>query len=109
MKLHVQPVYGWGWFDSKTVSLDVPEPFDLVVSVVEKGSPFKTALGKVEVATHSLFGLWVLLTQRHGSDFNLSAFKEMPVLPDISEHPPYLTGFANVTTASHKHWSSPVR
>jgi hypothetical protein len=99
MKLHVQPIYGWGWFDSENTSVDVPEPFALAVSVVEEGDSFKVWLGQVENPTHSLTGLWILLNQRHTSYYSLLAFSDKPNRHEIPGLVPCLTGYARVTSA----------
>jgi hypothetical protein len=101
INLHVHPIYGWGWFDSKTTSLEVPEPFDLVVSIIEKGNLFKTALGHVDTANHPLFGLWILLLRRHGTDYTLMAFKEKPDVLNISQESSHLTGYVTITESSN--------
>jgi hypothetical protein len=99
MKLHVQPIYGWGWFDSENASVAVPEPFALAVSVGEEGDSFRVWLGQAENPAHSLTGLWILLNQRHDSCYSLRAFTGKPDLQKTPGPVPCLTGYVMVTSA----------
>ncbi len=100
MKLAVKPIYGWGWRNPDG-GVAVPQPFELDVSVIEPGEPFRTAVGRIEATSHPLSGLWVLMSRRHppadGEDahVNLSAFHEKPV--DDSVRVPRFTGYATVS------------
>lgn len=77
MKLHVEPVYGWGWTDLRGQSIEVPAPFVLDVSVLKDGQPFHTAAGRLDdQCDHPLRGLWIVLSQRHAvndGNYNLKA------------------------------------
>jgi hypothetical protein len=64
MRLLVEPICGWGWSDLQGRSIQVPEPFELDVAVLEM-TPF-TAVGRLDDCfDHPLRGLRVLLSQRH--------------------------------------------
>lgn len=98
MRLRIKPEYGFGWFRTgETQSLDVPPEFDFEATVVECGTPFKTALGLVSEPGHLLTGLWVFLSLRTtGSEptYNLRAYRERPSYPlDLRSHQPLITGF----------------
>lgn len=105
MKLQVTPGYGWGWFLKDGDLLDVPPPFDLEVTILEAGSPFKVALGQAS-GVHPLSGLWIVLAQRHlplDGECNLYAFRDKPAVPKIPEpfpQEPELTGFASVKNSN---------
>lgn len=77
MKLLVKPIYGWGWSDLEGMFVDVPEPFELEVSVTKEGHPFYAAAGRLgRDCDHPLRGLWVVLSQRHAindGNYNLTA------------------------------------
>ena len=88
-----------GWFDSQAASVDVPESFFIVISVVEEGDSFKVGRGRVEDTAHSLFGLWILLNLRHDICCSLRAFTEKPDLKETLCLGPHLTGYAIATYA----------
>lgn len=99
MRLHIEPIYGSGWF-RRNESVAVPPEFDVVVSKVESGRPFKTAIGLVSERNHLLDGLWIRLTARHAEEdgrCNLEAFKARPDLR-VS---PTVTGFVIATQISN--------
>ena len=107
MKLHVKPIYGWGWFGPKGApALAVSPDFDFEATVVLPGTPFGTALGLVSKVGHPLDTLWVLLTVRttDGSGTcNLQAFEQKPDLSAYPEQPPEcqskISGYAVATEA----------
>jgi len=106
MKLRIRPTYGWGWFDTKGLPLDVPAPLTFDVAVTQEGDPFVSALGQVTEPDHALAGKWLVLTPRKkafalGFDgsCNLFGFDEKPLVPRINEPlptQPSFTGFAEV-------------
>jgi hypothetical protein len=103
MKLRVEPIYGWGWFDGE-IMMEVPMQFDLEVEFIEAGASFASALGHFNQSNHPLSGLWLLLAQRHtphDGDCNLSAFNQKPNFPQISatlRDKPRITGFVHAET-----------
>jgi hypothetical protein len=100
MKLHVTPIYGWGWWDEQNGPVKVPSAFALEATVIEAGEAFRTALGRLGEIKHPLSNSWILLSQRHlpgDGHCNLCAFREKPIVPNIPEiitTKPFLTGFA---------------
>lgn len=106
MKLRIRPTYGWGWFDTKGVPLDVPPPLTFDVTVTQAGDPFVSVLGQVAEPDHPLAGKWLVLTPRKkafalGFDGSCSlfGFDDKPAVPRINEplpSQPSFTGFAEV-------------
>ena len=102
MKLSVEPIYGWGWYDGNQ-TIEAPAPFELATKVLEAGEPFHAAVGRYQVnSSHLLAGLWILLSQRHvpsDGQCNLQAFSEEPVMVKnaLSVARPLITGYAKVT------------
>ncbi len=95
--LMVEPTYGWGWFDSGTVSVPIPTPFALEVAVFAPGKPFQSAFGRLKDAGHPLDGMWVWLCRRSAAGdgaYILRAFRERPFDPASKRANPAVTGYA---------------
>jgi hypothetical protein len=98
MRLEVKPAYGWGWFKSGGGAVDVPTPFELEVTVLQAGQPFRVALGCCQ--SHLLSGLW---HAPGDGQCNLHAFADKPEVPEIPRSfriEPNLTGFATASQIS---------
>lgn len=106
MKLQVNPIHAWGWFDDKGTAVDVPAAFSLTVTVTQEGDPFTSVLGQVPDGAHPLAGLWLILSRRQSpfergfdGNCNLFAFTAKPVVPRINEaltDKPCLTGYVRI-------------
>jgi hypothetical protein len=82
MKLRVTPADGWGWYDVRGIG--PPSAFDLYIEIIEEGTPFKRALGRVAETGHPFSRLWISLSQRHTTFdgwCNLDAFAQRPSFP----------------------------
>ena len=98
----VKPVYGYGWYTAAMQAREVPPEFAVELEVIERGFPFRTAMGLVTERNHLLTDLWIVLLQRTaGSEpsYNLDAYNETPLLDSVQK--PVLTGFAMVFPISN--------
>src|ERR1700759_5220394 len=96
MKVRVKPAYGFGWYrHGETTALSVPPDFLFEPEILEQGSPFIQAIGRLNEPAHPLSSLWIYLWQRTRGDrptYNFRAFPDKPL--DPSKEQPVLTGFA---------------
>jgi len=100
VRIRVQPFYGWGWSNRSQERCDVPPPFSLDAEIIEEGE-FKTAIGRLELTSHSLASMWIFLSPiRAGNTWSWSHLCAFPEKPSIPDYPEKLDVLRNVISAA---------
>jgi hypothetical protein len=95
VKLHVKPIYGYGWRKPDNSLFEVPPPFDL--EALDSGDLETLAIAQVAVEDHPLSGLWLLFSPRrlpHDGEFNVAVYRQRP--KGSFAEPSEVSGFAHI-------------